>query len=558
MARPIRRIHFVELNARINTLAVSPLFPKYGTPLLASVMRERGYDVRMFLEGVSDLRFETLARCDVLCLPVYAPALNKVRELARRMRREHPEVPIVTGGPHVCCFTEDVMDFSDYAVRCEGDEALPELVDRLGAGLDVAAVHGVSWWREGKVVHNPDREPPEIPTTVPDLRLIDGFDRAIRFGGARYRLVNTLQTSRGCRFGCTFCPTPKLFGGAYRNRDIDSIVADVKEKVRYNPFFLVVDNSFLSNRARTRALLERLAKEDLGAHLVIFERHEIARNPELLQLMFDAGVRCIIVGIESLADDALGAYHKRQTRDDVLRSVDAILKHGIHVLGTFVLGADADTPASAAEVVRFARASGISLNVFIVHDLYNDDRDDMIVPLRRRFRTYYERSHPGNTSFMDYHTGSFATYFPKSMKPSTLQRCVTDIYRQVYTPASALRYALSPSAFVATFGVAHGFGVMRMNDTIQRVLDRGYLDYLRQIEDGLYDGSERLVEERLRDLEGLPLPPPLRDDVDMRSYGALSLLGALPGAIRQALELRRRPAIPCDLSRGGVLVRQPG
>lgn len=556
MPSPIRRIHFVELNARINTLAMTPLFPKYGTPLLASIMRERGYDVRMFLEGVSDLRLETLARCDALCLPVYAPALNKVRELARRVRRARPDVPIITGGPHVCCFTDDVMDFSDYAVRCEGDEALPELVARLGEGGPIDDVRGVSWWRAGKVVHNLDRAPPAIPDTIPDLRLIDGFERAIRRGGARYRLVNTLQTSRGCRFGCTFCPTPKLFGGAYRNRGIDGIVADVREKARYNPFFFVVDNSFLSNRARTRALLERLAAEDLGAELVVFERHEIAKDPALLELMFDAGVRCIIVGIESLADDALGVYHKRQTRDDVLRSVDTILKHGIHVLGTFVLGADGDTRAHATDVVEFARTSGISLNVFIVHDLYDDDREDLMIPLYRRFRTHYEKAHPGDTSFMDFHTGSFATYFPRSMKPSTLQRCVTDIYRQVYTPGRVLRYALSPSAFVSTFGVVHGFGVLRMNEVIQRVLDDGYMEYLREIEDGLYDANERLLEGRVRDLKGLPLPPPLRDHVDLRSYQALSILGALPGTVRTALARMRGRMAPCDLSRGGVLVRQ--
>jgi hypothetical protein len=551
----IRRIHFVELNARINTLSMTPLFPKYGTALLAAIMRERGYEVRMFLEGVSDMRFEALSNCDAMCLPVYAPALNKVRELAQRMRRERPGVPIITGGPHVCCFTSDVMGFSDYAVRCEGDEVLPELLERLGAGGNVGDVRGVSWVRGGEVVHNPDRDPPEIPKTMPDFRLIDGFARAIRFGG-RHIVVNTLQTSRGCRFGCTFCPTKKLFGGSYRNRDIDSIVAEVKEKRRHNPFFFVVDNSFLSNRARTRALLERLAKEQLGAYFMIFERHEIGRNPELLKLMWDAGIRGIIVGIESFAKDALDLYQKKQTRDDVLRSLDAILKHGIHVLGTFVLGADGDTPAHAAEVVDFVRKSGVSLNVFIVHDLYDDSRENLMIPMARRFRTHYEKAHPGDTGFMDYMTGSFATYFPKNMKPSTLQQCVADMYRQVYTPASVLKNALSPSTFVSTFGIAHGFGVMRMNEVIQRVLDDGYMDYLRGVEDGLYDSNEMLLEEKLRGLEGLPLPPPLRDGVDLRSYRGLSLLASLPGAARQAIGALRRSATPCDLSRGGIVARQ--
>ncbi len=64
MPKPIKRIHFIEYNARINTLALSPLFPKYGTPLLAAIMKEKGYDVSVFLEGVSDMSFGMLSECD--------------------------------------------------------------------------------------------------------------------------------------------------------------------------------------------------------------------------------------------------------------------------------------------------------------------------------------------------------------------------------------------------------------------------------------------------------------------------------------------------------------
>ena len=39
-AQTIRKIHFVEFNAKINTLMHAPVFPKYGTPLLATIMKE--------------------------------------------------------------------------------------------------------------------------------------------------------------------------------------------------------------------------------------------------------------------------------------------------------------------------------------------------------------------------------------------------------------------------------------------------------------------------------------------------------------------------------------
>lgn len=71
--RPIQRVHFIEYNAKVNTLGMGMVFPKYGTPLLAAVLRDRGYDVSIFLEGVSDMSFEKLIDCDALCFPYLRP-----------------------------------------------------------------------------------------------------------------------------------------------------------------------------------------------------------------------------------------------------------------------------------------------------------------------------------------------------------------------------------------------------------------------------------------------------------------------------------------------------
>jgi hypothetical protein len=543
MSTSIKRIHFVEYNARINTLALTSLFPKYGTPLLAAIMKEKGYEVTIFLEGVSDMSFERISNCDLVCFPVFAPAFNKIKDCALRFRRERPAVPIITGGPHVCCFTNDVLDFCDYAVRCEGDEVLPELVECISSGNDIQKVNGISFIKDGAAIHNPDRVPPQIPATVPDITLIDGFEHAARF--TRRKVINTLQTSRGCKFGCTFCPTKKLFGNSYRNRDVDSVIADIKSKLRYSPIFFVVDNSFLSNRERTRTLLQRIASENLDAFYIIFERHEIGRDSDLLKLMWDAGVRCVIVGIESLANENLDVFNKQQKNDDVMRSIDNILRHGIHVLGTFVLGADNDTPKRAQEIIDFIRATRIGLNLFILHDLYDDERDGLMIPLNRRFKTYYQMSHPSDTSYMDYLTGSFATYFPKRMKPSTLQQCMIDVYREVYTTNYILKYMFSPSIFVSLFGITHGFSIRRMNDMIANVVNSGYMDYLKEIETGLYDSNEVIIETRLASLKGLPLPPLVENQVDLSSYQTIMTLGLIPGIVRAGIGLvRGRPPPP--------------
>jgi hypothetical protein len=238
----------------------------------------------------------------------------------------------------------------------------------------------------------------------------------------------------------------------------------------------------------------------------------------------------------------------------VLRSLDNILRHGIHVIGTFVMGADGDTLQSAREMIDFIRKTRISLNLFILHDLYDDERSDLMIPLNRRFKTYYQKEHPEDTGFFDYMTGSFATYFPKKMKPSTLQKCIIDVYNEVYTTDYILKYMFSPSIFVSFFGIAHGFSIRRMNDMIAGVAQNGYMDYLKEIEKGLYDANEVIIEKRLRALKGLPLPPPVQDQVDYGSYRALIALGVLPGIVRMGFANLRGTISPPNLAPEGSMI----
>ncbi len=532
MAAKIERIHFVEFNAKIPVLGNGVILPKYGTALLASIMRENGFSVRMFLEGVSEMDFSSMANCDLICMPVYFPILNKVKELAREIRHLKPGLPIVLGGPQACMFPETLLGIGDFIVRPEADEILPSLAQCLQTGGDVRSVPGLSFLANGAVVSTPDPAPPEIPQTVPDLGLIEGIEEATRLG--RMRVINTLQTSRGCHFKCKFCPTGKLFGHSYRNRDIDSIIRDIRSKLRFGPLFFVVDNSFLSNRGRTVELLERLIRENLGAHFFVFERHEIGRDTELLNLMTRAGVRCIIVGIESFDDRSLKFYDKRQRGGDVAESIRSIQGAGIHVIGTFVLGGDEDTREKAAEILAFVEKTGISPNLFIMHDIENKDSANLMIPMNRRFATWYRRRDPEDTSYCDYLTGNFVSYFPKRMKPSTLQECVTRLHCEMFSHKNNLRRMFSDNLFNATFGVGHGYGLKGVGESVRKVVDGYYMDYLRRIEEGLYDGNEQLIEENLAGLDSLPLPPPLKQLRATRRYRFFIPILTLPGFARIA------------------------
>ena len=550
----IRRINFIEFNAKINTLgSLNQLFPKYGSLLLASLMRDRGYQVRYFLEGVSTMEFDVITDADILCLTVFAPAMNKVREFAKKVLKERVGLPIIMGGPMVCYFPEKVLDCCTYAVRCEGDEVLPRLIECLNNGSKVEDIPGISFLRDWQVVHTPDGTPPEIPATIPDITIIEGFDRVKpRVRGLR-TVVNTLQTTRGCRFRCKFCPTHKLFQGIYRNRDIDSVIEDIKKRRKYNERFFVVDNDFCSDRNHTKALLQRIIDENLGAQFIIFERHEIGRDREMLEMLHKAGVKVIIVGVESLLDKSLKAFNKKQTHEEVLKSIRNITDSGMNVLSTFVLGYDEDTPENAEDMIEFVTKNRLILNLFILHDLEDNENEERLIPLNRRFMTYYEKTDPTNLDYWDYMTGSFVTYFPKRMKPSNLQRLIFDINNRTYSHWNILRDIFSKDLFRAFMGVSMGYGMKRINRNLKQYVEKGYMNYLEQIEEGLYDNRGELIEEKLASLKGLPLPPPVEGYVDTPYYWVHTTLALIPALLRFALWRWRQkritpiPKVPAEV-----------
>ncbi len=541
----IKKISFIEYNAKTNTLgSMNLVFPKYGTTVLSSLLRDKGYDVTVYLEGVSRMDFDKMTDCDLICYPVFSPALNKVRESAQKVMKEKPGIPIIMGGPHVCYFPETVIDCCDFAVRCEGDEVLPELVACLENGGNPHSVKGISYMKDGEIIHNPEAPPPVIPATVPDLRLIEGFDRASKRFLDRKRIIHTLQTTRGCRFKCKFCPTYKLFQGKYRSRDIESVIRDIRQKKDINFIFFVVDNDFCSDRKKTRELLNRIIDEDLEVNFTIFERHEIGRDNEMLDLLHRAGVNTIVVGVESLKNESLDVYNKKQTRDELIKSIKNIQHHGIHVLTAFVIGCDEDTVESADEIVKFVNTNKFSLNLFIIMDLEDDESKGLLIPLNRRFWHYWRRDYPGDTSFFDYATGSFVWYFPKRMKPSTLQKTVLDIYDKTYSHKNILSNMFARNIARAGMGINLGYGIKNMNKNLRHVIEKyKYIEYLESIEEGLYDENEVLIEDKLEAAfasRKFPLPAPMQQEDFKDPYIVLQMAAMIPVAIRYIFMIIRK------------------
>src|SRR4051794_27850523 len=155
--------------------------------------------------------------------PQVAPAI----EISAAIRAAAPSVPIAWGGYFPTLYPDSAINapYVDYLVRGQGEATILDLLARLpDAGPPspsdsardssaIRAVAGLTWKRDGRAVHNPERAivPPEMLPPLPYDRLdVPGYLRP-SFMGDRTAVH---QSALGCRFKCEFCGVVSMWNGS--------------------------------------------------------------------------------------------------------------------------------------------------------------------------------------------------------------------------------------------------------------------------------------------------------------------------------------------------------
>ncbi len=95
-------------------------------------------------------------------------------------------------------------------------------------------------------------------------------------------------------------------------------------------------------------------------------RSDIARDPEILDLMKDAGFIHVFIGFESINPRTLELYNKHQTQEDIEHSIAEIHKRSIFIHGMFVFVSDADEEETFVKTTRFAIRNRIETVQFLI------------------------------------------------------------------------------------------------------------------------------------------------------------------------------------------------
>jgi len=325
------------------------LLPRLGLPLIGAALTAAGHDVVIYNSNIAPIDWDDVFSADLVGISTTTSTVPQGYEFADKVRGHG--VPVIMGGSHVTFMAHEALEHADYVARGEGgDQLMLELVDALTERRPLDSIAGLSFTRDDVVIDNELRtacaDLDELP--FPDLSLIHGHEEM---------KTTPMMTSWGCPFKCNFCSVTAMFGRKYRFRSTDNVIAEIKDKKPGKIFFY--DDNFAADKKRLKALLQRMLDEDLVIPWSAQVRTDVARDPELLDLMRRSGCVRVYLGLESISQETLDAFDKHQTVDDIVKAVGTLHEFGIETHGMFVMGADTDGPNVVRDTVAFAMKNHI-------------------------------------------------------------------------------------------------------------------------------------------------------------------------------------------------------
>lgn len=349
--------------------------PPLGLALIAAILEKNGHAVKildMNTPGLKQADIPAMVEdADVVGLTAMTPTIGAALNIAKKIKETNPEIKIIIGGPHVTLMPEETLKSAPYldaVARGEADETVIGLMRALEANQPLDNISGISFIKDGKVMHTPAQpmvtDMDALP--FPAYHLLDLNQYQPHPPHGMYRPFAAMVSSRGCPYRCAYCSKP-VFGNKFRAQSAERVVNEIaylQEKfgIREIAFY---DDSFTIDRKRIHEMCDRILEKRLKIAWTCETRVNLV-DKELLKHMKQAGCYAIAYGIETAAPEIMKVIQKDITPEQVEEAMQAHKEVGLQVVGYFMIGSPGETPETIQQTIDYAKKLKVDFAQFSI------------------------------------------------------------------------------------------------------------------------------------------------------------------------------------------------
>ncbi|MBS3078629.1 B12-binding domain-containing radical SAM protein [Candidatus Pacearchaeota archaeon] len=321
-------------------------YPPMGIMQLSAAAKQNGHETCVALTSIEDVwqRIDE-ERPDVVAYSGSTGEHRAYFEINREVRKKHPRIKSIMGGPHATFFPEKTLSNARLNAVCigEGDLAFSRFLDRVGEGRDFSDVNNL--------MTNPLQRP-QLDPLVQDLDSLPFPDRGLFFdrGDAGQNPLKHFFISRGCPYSCTYCFNDsfrKMYPGEryVRRRSVDSVLEEIDEVgARWPMKFIKFYDDIFSLKVDDwlKEFADKYPKQ-VGLPFFALLRANLVTD-EMADLLKQSGCHAISMSIEAanprIREEIL---QRKMTNEQIIAAYRAFGQRGIAIQSNNILGLPTST-----------------------------------------------------------------------------------------------------------------------------------------------------------------------------------------------------------------------